>query len=160
MAIDITQKLDEATKAEARTNAAIAAVPTLGNAPVSRSEPSGGALSGPAGGITIAPGMMSADNRAMAAANATRQQMIDAQPKGGIATLGDADADKWNARMEKDAQVQKITDLMARNPNMSSALSGALSQTVAGQAQQEVEQMRQRNNAGIEMAKLGLTARG
>lgn len=54
MAIDLTDKLDEATRA-ARTDAAIAAPPTLGSAPFTRAEPDGGALSGPAGGIVGNP---------------------------------------------------------------------------------------------------------
>jgi len=99
---------------------------------------------------------MSADNKAMAAANATRQQMVDMQPKGGALILRDTAADDWNARMEKEGQVQKITDLMARNPNMAGALSGALNQTVAGQTQQEVEQMRQQGvMAGVDTQRRG-----
>ncbi|MFM7011739.1 MAG: hypothetical protein ACKO0Z_20815 [Betaproteobacteria bacterium] len=99
---------------------------------------------------------MSADNKAMAAANATRQQMVDMQPKGGAGILRDSAADAWNARMDKEGQVQKITDMMARNPNMAGALSGALNQTVAGQTQQEVEQMRQQGvMAGVDTQRRG-----
>ncbi len=99
---------------------------------------------------------MAADNKAMAAANATRQQMVDMQPKGGALILRDTAADDWNARMEKEGQVQKITDLMVRNPNMAGALSGALNQTVAGQTQQDVEQMRQQGvMAGVDTQRRG-----
>lgn len=99
---------------------------------------------------------MTADNKAMAAANAIRQQMIDMQPNGGAGILRDSAADAWNARMDKEGQVQKITDLMARNPNMAGALSGALNQTVAGQTQQDVEQMRQHGiMAGVDTQRRG-----
>ena len=78
------------------------------------------------------------------------------QPKGGALILRDSAADAWNARMDKESQVQKITDMMARNPNMAGALSGALNQTVAGQTQQDVEQMRQQGvMAGVDTQRRG-----
>lgn len=53
MPIEPTDRLDEKNR-PSRIDAAIQAPPTLGG-PISRSEPSGGVLSGPSGGVTVNP---------------------------------------------------------------------------------------------------------
>lgn len=109
-----------------------------------------------------------------AAANQTRQSLIDAQPRGGIGILPDRGADEWNKRMAREGAIDDMIYEMRKNPQIAGAMSGALAQTVAGDASRDVEGIRQRGitaglnlqrrgqdlNYGAQMAQQGLAARG
>lgn len=97
-----------------------------------------------------------ANNESMAKANAIRQQMIDAQPRGGSASLPDQNA-AWNARMDRARQMDDVATLMARNPQVAQGIASAFNaqqasaaEGVRGQTMRDVENTRGQNQLAAE----------
>lgn len=107
-------------------------------------------------------------------ANRIRQEMIDNAPRGGSGVIRDTDTEEWNKKMARQGAIDDMIYEMRKNPQIAGAMSGALAQTVAGDASRDVEGIRQRGitaglnlqrrgqdlNYGAQMAQQGLAARG
>ena len=98
-------------------------------------------------------------NETLANENKIRGELIDsmvkAQGGNGVSVLKDRNAE-WNDQMRRQGEIQQITDAMARNPLLANAMSGALTQTVAGQKQQASDAMRQKGiMAGLDVQRRG-----
>jgi len=97
-----------------------------------------------------------ANNESMARANAIRQELIDRQPRGGSAVLADQNA-SWNARMERNRQMDDVTTMMARNPQVAAGIasafnaqSGTANEGIRGENQVKAEGLRGRNAQQVE----------
>jgi len=93
-----------------------------------------------------------------ARANEIRQQMIDAQPRGGSAVMADP-ADRDNdtlAKMRRNQQMSELHEAVRRGYGAPGAAASALNAMVGAESQQGVEEIRQQ---GI-MAGIGTQRRG
>lgn len=111
------------------------------------------------GGISGAIDMKGV-NDIMARENKARSEMIDLSIKAnggnGVAILGDGGVEAANAEKTARWRQDELMDKVRSSP----VLAGVAQGIVSGNSQLAVENMRQQNNVGVEMARLGLTARG
>lgn len=109
-----------------------------------------GNITDPAKTIAVNTYDGAADNASLAKANAIRQQMIDRQPVGGVAILGDGGIEAANAEKTSRWAADDLQDSIKRASSRSerSALGQALAATIAGQTQRDTEAIRQQGIAG------------
>lgn len=104
---------------------------------------------------------MASVNNILARENAVRQQLIDAQPAGGVGILADQNAD-WNAAFDKRRAIDGAMDATRRAGTKTerAALGQMLAQTISGQNQMDLEALRGQNQQTAEQGRNAVTMRG
>ena len=104
---------------------------------------------------------MAGVNNILARENAVRQQLIDAQPAGGVGILADQNAD-WNAAFDRRRMAEAAADAINRSRSKSgrAAIGQFMTQLASGQNQMNLEALRGQNQLAAEQGRNAVTMRG